>query len=203
MLEFAALFALISVVFLLAQRQELKTLHHFGIPTGLAKISFNVNFIGGLITPFLLLIGMNIADFTRRASHWVGDILTARTPRTAALLTLAALFAWRLYFVIVETLEHASKVSARDHMFGLLGALGEVVLVGVVWFAITRVHRAAPDEEAMAERGATVGAPAGAELFRGAVAHVPDSRADDGDRELAVVRAAAGRTVRLRGSPDE
>jgi hypothetical protein len=33
-LEFAALFALVSVIFLLAQSQELKTQQHFGIPTG-------------------------------------------------------------------------------------------------------------------------------------------------------------------------
>ena len=149
-LEFAALFALVAVIFLLAQRQELKTQQLFGIPTGLAKISLNVNFVGGLITPLLLLIGMNIADFTRRASHWVGDILTVRAARTTALLTLAALLAWRIYFVVAEALDQASKASARDQVLSLLGALGEVALVGVVWWAITRLHRDVPDEEKMA-----------------------------------------------------
>ncbi len=150
-LEFATLFALVSVIFLLAQSQELKTQQHFGIPTGLAKISFNVNFIGGLITPLLLLIGMNIADFTRRASHWVGDILTARAPRNVALLTLAALLAWRLYFTISDVLEQAAKVSARDHVFGLLGALGEVAMVALAWWIVTRFPHTDPDEETVAE----------------------------------------------------
>lgn len=148
-LEFVTLFALIATVFLLSQRRELQTQALYGIPTGLAKISFNVQFLGGLITPLLLLIGMNIADFTRRASHWTANILTARAPRTAALITLAALFAWRWFFVLSDTLEHAAEVTTRDEINGLLGALGEIALVGVVWWAITR-RRETPDEETMA-----------------------------------------------------
>lgn len=149
-IEFAMLFALVSVVFLLAQRQELKTQHLFGIPTGLAKISFNVNFLGGLITPLLLLIGMNIADFTRRASHWVGNILTARAPRPAALLTLAALLAWRWFFAVQETIEHAGKISTPEHVYGLLGALGEIAVVGLIWWLTGRWQRRTPEEETMA-----------------------------------------------------
>jgi hypothetical protein len=149
-LEFAILFALISIIFLLSQRQELQTQYLFGIPTGLAKISFNVSFLGGLITPLLLLIGMNIADFTRRASHWVGDILTARAPRMTALLILGALLAWRLFFIIADTLEHASKVSTREQIYGIAGAFGEIVIVGLIWWITGRLHRAAPDEETMA-----------------------------------------------------
>ena len=149
-LEFAALFALVSIIFLLAQRRELQTQQLYGIPTGLAKISFNVQFLGGLITPLLLLIGMNIADFTRRESHWTGDILTARAPRLAALIILTGLFAWRWFFAIAETLEHADKVSVQEEINGLLGALGEVAVVGVVWWLTGRLHRATPDEETMA-----------------------------------------------------
>ncbi|HSH39679.1 MAG TPA: hypothetical protein VK993_12960 [Chthoniobacterales bacterium] len=149
-LEFAAIFALVSVIFLLAQRRELQTQQLFGIPTGLAKISFNVQFLGGLITPLLLLIGMNIADFTRRASHWTGDILTARAPRLAALVTLALLFAWRWFFAITETIEHAGKVSTQEQFNGLLGALGDVAVVALIWWLTGRLHRDTPDEETMA-----------------------------------------------------
>ena len=150
-LEFAVIFALVSVIFLLAQRQELKTQHLFGIPTGLAKISFSVNLLGGLITPLLLLIGMNIADFTRRASHWVGDVLTARAPYRSALVTLIVLLGWRLFFVITETMEQAEKISAERYVYGLLGALGEVAAVGFVWWLTGLFHRAVPAEETMAE----------------------------------------------------
>lgn len=149
-LEFAAIFALVSVIFLLAQRRELQTQQLFGIPTGLAKISFNVQFLGGLITPLLLLVGMNIADFTRRASHWTADILIARAPRAAALIMLVLLFAWRWFFVVVETLEHAGKVSAQEQINGLLGALGDVAVVAVIWWVTGQLHRDPPDEEAMA-----------------------------------------------------
>ena len=149
-LEFAIIFALVSVIFLLAQRRELQTQQMFGIPTGLAKISFNVQFLGGLITPLLLLIGMNIADFTRRASHWTGDILTARAPRLLALLTLGLLLAWRWFFTISETLEHGQKVSAQEQLYGLLGAFGEIAVVGFVWWLTARLHPTAPDEETMA-----------------------------------------------------
>ena len=149
-LEFAVIFALVSVIFLLAQRRELQTQQLFGIPTGLAKISFNVQFLGGLITPLLLLIGMNIADFTRRASHWTGDILTARAPRLLALSTLALLFAWRWFFVVSETVAHADKVSAQEQINGLLGAFGDVAVVALIWWLTGRMHRNAPDEETMA-----------------------------------------------------
>ncbi len=150
-LEFAAIFALVSIILLLAQRQELKTLHLFGIPTGLAKISFNVNFLGGLITPLLLLIGMNIADFTRRASHWAGNVLTARAPRKTALFTLVALLGWRLYVVLQAIMEQANHVpSTRQHLLGLIGALGEIAVVGLVWWVLSRLHQRPPAEEEMA-----------------------------------------------------
>lgn len=149
-LEFAALFALVSVIFLLAQRRELQTQELFGIPIGLAKISFNVQFLGGLITPLLLLIGFNIADFTRRASHWTGDILTARAPRLLAIFTLAALFAWRWFFVLAETLDQSGKIATREQVYGLLGGLGDLVMVAMVWWLTGRLHKATPDEESMA-----------------------------------------------------
>ena len=139
-LEFAALFALVSILLLLAQGQELRTLRLFGIPIGLAKISFNVNFLGGLITPLLLLIGMNIADFTRRAAHWVSDTLTARTPRKTALLIFAILLGWRWFFSVQETLAQSARIPAREQLFGLLGALGELVAVGLVWWIVARLR---------------------------------------------------------------
>lgn len=150
-LEFAIVFTLVSIVFLLAQRQELKTLEHFGIPTGLAKISGNINFLGGLVTPMLLLVGMSIADFTRRASHWAGDVVTARAPRRISLLVLAGLLALRLFVVVAELSEEASAVPPHEHFLGLLGGLGEVAVVALIWWLTGRFHSTVPDEETMAE----------------------------------------------------
>ncbi|MBP6785268.1 MAG: hypothetical protein KA152_15840 [Verrucomicrobiales bacterium] len=149
-LEFSIIFTLLSIVFLLAQRQELKTLEYFGIPTGLARISVNINFLGGLVTPLLLLVGMRIADFTRRASHWAGDILTARATRRTSILILTGLLVWRLFFVAAELSEQASTVPLQEYLLGLLGGLGEIAVVAVAWWLTGRFHPIAPDEETMA-----------------------------------------------------
>lgn len=153
-LEFAMLFALVSVIFLISQRQELHGEHLFGIPTGLAKISLNVNYLGGLITPLLLLIGMNIADFTRRASHWVSNILAERAPHGAAATVLVLLLAWRWYFAIAETANRAAKMSTSDYLFVSLGGLGEIAIVGIVWWITARLNASVSPEEEMAEEAA-------------------------------------------------
>lgn len=150
-LEFAAFFLFISIVFLLAQRQELRTQALFGIPTGLAKISFNVNFVSGLITPLLLLIGLSIADFARRTSHWAGDLLTARTPGWIALVTLLALFGWRFFVALEETAAQAARLTRPEYFNGLLGGLGEVAVVALSFWLVRRRQRALPEEETVAE----------------------------------------------------
>ncbi|MDQ6623599.1 MAG: hypothetical protein M3Y86_08965 [Verrucomicrobiota bacterium] len=150
-LEFSALFVCVAIVFLLAQNRELQNQQLYGIPTGLAKINFNVNFLGGLITPLLLLIGMEIASFVRRISHWAGEILTVRSPRVVASLALAALLAWRLFFIIRATAEHGTTVPMADHLYGLLGSFGEVAMVAFAWWMTGLFVREIPDEETTAE----------------------------------------------------
>ena len=141
--EFSVLFACVAVVFLLAQAQELESQRKFGLPLALAKLSFNVNHLSGLITPLLLLIGMSIADFTRRASHWAADIISLRTPRWAAPTVLLILGIWRVYVAINETADYAAKSSARELWLGYVGAFGEVAVVALVWCLVARLNRSA------------------------------------------------------------
>jgi hypothetical protein len=60
------------------------------------------------------------------------------------------LFAWRWFFGLRDTFAHAAEVSARDEISGLLGALGEIAIVGLVWWIVMR-RRDTPDEETMAD----------------------------------------------------
>jgi hypothetical protein len=122
------------VVFLLAQAQEIDSQRKYGLPLALTKLSFNVNQLSGLITPLLLLIGMSIADFARRASHWGADIVSLRAPRWAAPALLLGVGSWRVYVAIAETAEYAAKSSTRELWLGYVGAFGEVAAVGVVWW---------------------------------------------------------------------
>lgn len=142
-LEFSILFAFVAVVFLLAQAQEVESQRKFGLPVALAKLSFNVNHLSGLITPLLLLIGMSIADFTRRASHWAADIILLRAPGWTAPAVLLVVAVWRGYIAVLETVDYAAKSSPRELWLGYLGAFGEVAVVALVWWLFAWLNRTA------------------------------------------------------------
>ncbi len=131
-LEFALIFLLVAAVYWMAQRQELANQAVYGVPVGLAKINFNVNLLGGLVTPLLLLIGVDIAGFTLHAAQWAQEIVSQRTPAFVLRVSLASLFGWRLWVAAGEFTEYGAKLTAGEQAWAYAGAFGEVALAGIV-----------------------------------------------------------------------
>jgi hypothetical protein len=139
--EFSVLFALVSVVYLLTQQHGLERMHRFGIPVQIASIQFNLSYLGGLITPLMVFIGVDIAEFARHASHWTTETLVERSPRKLVSLVLIAMFAWRLYIAALECREAIFETSVAEQWWAHLGALGEIALVGGVYWLVARTVR--------------------------------------------------------------
>jgi hypothetical protein len=133
-LEFTLLFLLTSLVFFTTQLNNVSEYHLTGIPLNLANLQLDVMNFSSIVIPFLLFIGVDIADFTRDSSGWLSRALTQRLPAWA-LISLFFLFcAWRIYGLLQEMLGLLAQSSFHAEAMSFLGALGEILIVGLVWF---------------------------------------------------------------------
>jgi hypothetical protein len=160
-LEFPLLFMFVSVIFIVAQNHELAGMRKFGVPVVLAKIDFNVIYLRWLIMPALMMMGMDIAIFTRKASQWTASIVANRTPPVVLGLTLFTLAAWRVGVAVWEFAEHGSRMSAGEQVRACMGAAGEVGLVVLACALVNKLGQSStsPTEEAVADEAERMGFP--------------------------------------------
>jgi hypothetical protein len=110
-----------------------------GLPLGQASLEANILTLTSYALPLLLLIGLDIADFTRHASAWVSAIVAQRfAPGAvyAALLLGAALLVYDLRAPLTAWLAPGQWPQLA---LAYLGALGIPVLT-LGWWKITRRH---------------------------------------------------------------
>jgi hypothetical protein len=138
-LEFSVLLFLVSLTFFLTQIRNVFDFRQTGIPLGLANLQMDVVDFSMIAIPFLLYLGVDIADFTLQISGWVTKSLSLHLPTWAAIGGFFLFSGWRIYGLAVETLSQLAQSTLKVEMLGFLGAFGEILLVGVVWFFVNRL----------------------------------------------------------------
>lgn len=155
-LEFMLLFLLTSLVFFTTQLNNVSEYRLTGIPLNLANLQLDVMDFSSIVIPFLLFIGVDIADFTRDSSGWLSRALTQRLPAWALISIFFLFCSWRIYGLLQEILGLLAQSSIRAEAMSFLGALGEILIVGLVWFGeeklLPREKREEVDTEEMTEK---------------------------------------------------
>lgn len=141
-LEFTALFALVAVLLLAVVQFESHRLLRFGMSTTLHKLDFNVTYLRGLVTPLLLYVGLDIAEFAYRAARWTTDSAAARASSRLLFGLASALFVHRA-FTVVDELRLAAAAGAW--LGPWLGGLCEAGLVIGVYVGLVRLGRRRTD----------------------------------------------------------
>jgi Flp pilus assembly pilin Flp len=146
LVEFGLILALVSTTMALAQARTVESLEQSGVAVGIATMASNVVSLGALVLPLLLLIGMNIADFTRRAAGWAADIATDRFPAWLVRVVLGVVALWRLSAVLGDLVAAIGRSSLQATLPGYLGAALIPLGVWGVWFLAMRLRRRAQDD---------------------------------------------------------
>jgi hypothetical protein len=135
---FLLLLPLIGATLLLGQAREIENQRALGQSLMLAKLQLSVVSLQGLTQPLLLLLGLNIAIFTRQAAGWTTEIVESRLPRWALPSLLIVVLGWRLRGVLLEAMERVQARSVGTEILAYAGAFGVVAIVGVVWWLVQR-----------------------------------------------------------------
>ncbi len=116
-----------------------------GIPIGQASLESNIQTFSSLIFPFLLLIGIELAEFTIHAAGWVTETVIQRLPGVAVYVSLIVAAGWSGYGALIHIQSHAEQDGAAGTVLAYTGALGVVVAAGLSWWLITKLagHHAA------------------------------------------------------------
>ncbi len=140
--EFLALLILTALVFIPTQADDVESWRQLGSPLMVAKIEATLGFLGYLILPLLLLVGVDIDNFARQASGWTMRVATERFPFWLEVGALVALLALRLRFVGGELAERIAADGARATALAYAGSLGVVAVIGLAWLLATRTPAA-------------------------------------------------------------
>jgi hypothetical protein len=155
-LEFVLLFVLISLIYFTTQLKNVNEYRLTGIPLNLASMQLDIMDFSTIVLPFLLYLGVDIADFTRDSSGWLSRALTKRLPAWALISVFFLFCAWRIYGLVQENLGLLAQTTAGAMALSYLGALGEILMVGLVWLGVRRLQPASRqenlDHEGVAEK---------------------------------------------------
>lgn len=136
--ELAIIIGLTSLIFGLAQIHALELWRGSGIPLSLATIQSVVYGVGILAVPFILFIGMDIAEFVHRTASWTSSIADEWLGKRALYSILFVFLGWRVYGAVSELVERLDKSSLAQEAAAYAGALAIPVIVGAAWWVIGR-----------------------------------------------------------------
>ena len=140
-LEFPILLVAVGVVYVITQRLLLDSYLASGVPLFIASIESTILMLGFLVTPLLILIGLDIAEFAYRAGGWGVSLLRERFGGVALGLAFLALIGWRMWTFGSELLLRVRDGQALHY----LGSLGIPIVVGLVWYVVHRLQRQRAD----------------------------------------------------------
>lgn len=141
--EFTLLLLFVGTTLVMAQARSVESWRQSGVPLGMAVLASNLISMSMLVFPLLLLVGLNIADFTQRAAGWAADIAEARLPAWVVQLALAGLVVWRVRDVAAEFASRLPGNSLQAVTIGYGGALGIPLGTWLIWWLVARQRRGA------------------------------------------------------------
>ncbi len=139
--EFAVILVCVSATFAIAQIDYVTDLRVLATPLGLANLQLDIQDLSFMAIPLLLYLGIDIANFTRQAAHWVAEVLTRRMPRLAPAIAFIILATWRMYSITGEFIERIQRSSLQAQVLEYAGALGEIVCVFLMWWILNRIQK--------------------------------------------------------------
>lgn len=142
-------FLLISTAATFAYGQAAQNASQLGVPLGMATLQINLDNFGGLIAPLLLTLGIDIANFARQVAMWGTEFVAQRLPRVLVWVVFGVVLALRLRDVFAEAIGRTQANGFANQAPQYLGALSELVIVGLVWFVITRLTYQAEAHDAL------------------------------------------------------
>ena len=152
-LEFFILLLLAALIFIPTQADDIESWRQLGSPLMVAKIEAMLGFLGYLILPLLLLVGVDIANFARQASTWTMKVATQRFPFWLEIGALILLLGLRFQFVIREAVGRVGRDGASATALAYAGAFGVIAVTALAWLLVTRIP-AAKSREAAQSAGA-------------------------------------------------
>jgi hypothetical protein len=146
-LEFVLVFLMVSLFYFTTQLKNVSAYRLTGIPLNLATLQLDVMDFSSLVIPFLLYLGVDIADFTQESSGWLTRALTRRLPAWALISGFFLFCAWRIEGLVQEVIGLMAQSSLRAQALSFLGAAGEILIVGLAWFAVGKLLPQGKNEE--------------------------------------------------------
>lgn len=152
-LDFCLMLILVAAVLAAGQRRLLE-LERTGLDPNVTvtQARATILLLFALVTPLLLFIGVDIADFAHRVADWT--VAVARETRRAWLIGVLLVLglAWQLAAGLVQVSEDVAGGGAPGRY---AGALGVPLLVGAAWWLFMgRRHPAGGGHDADVRRGA-------------------------------------------------
>lgn len=132
--EFLVLLLLVAASTGISLLLALRTMRTTGIALPVTSLGLLLSFLRGLVTPLLVLIGLDIADFALRVSRWSSQVAEERLPHWAVPALFLLVVGWRTLTVGQATFDDPGDG------WGYVGALA---LPGVALVVAWAVHRAA------------------------------------------------------------
>jgi len=157
-IEFVILLALVAAPMALAQSGELASWRATAIPILFSNIESELLTFRLLVTPLLLLIGIDISNFVRRVSGWTIDVMHANLPAWVTAVVLAAALIWRCAATIGQLQARIGAASLTSVALEYAGALMMPALTGLVLWAVIAANRARTPEPAPLDETALVDA---------------------------------------------
>jgi hypothetical protein len=112
-----------------------------GLPIGKTVLEGNLRSLATLAIPLLILIGLDIADFTVHASTWLSQAATALFARPFLVLLTTLLIAW-LAWQCIDWLRAQQALQGWSSLVWMLtGSFGLVLILWIIWGILARISK--------------------------------------------------------------
>lgn len=136
-LEFVILLALVAAPAAITQARGYADWRMSGVPLLFVNLQSDLLSFRLLVTPLLLLIGIDVANFARQMAGWSVDIVRERLPRLLSILLLLAVLVWRLFEVILPAIQRFSGAGSGQPAAEYISSLIELlIIVGMGWLML-------------------------------------------------------------------
>lgn len=139
--EFAVIFLLLGTALGMVNISAVYTRQEFGSSLGFAGLELAMGSQVIFVLGFVILIGVEIARFVRKAAVWSGEIVWYRLPPAAlrgSLLLVMVLLLWRIGQNLTA---HFSQQTSQAALLGLLGGLLVFCTVWGIWWLVSKLSQ--------------------------------------------------------------
>lgn len=139
--EFAAIFLFLGTSLGMVNLSAVAAWREFGSSLGFAGLELAMGSMVILVLAFVILIGVEIARFVRKAAVWSSEIVWYRLPPAALRIALGATMGLMLLRIVQNAVAHFQQRSTQAALFGIVGGATIFLSVWVLWWLVGRLSR--------------------------------------------------------------